>query len=185
MSAEVQQPILERAGGNPLFAEEFVRLLRDQNFIVRSGASWELAADGRLPLPESVQALIAARLDLLPAEAKSMLADAAVIGKVFWAGALAQMGERDPADVRQTLTQLAGKSFSDRHSAPRSKAKPSTRFGTPSSATSPTDSYPAARAARHAAAAAWIENTGRAAGRPRRRARPPLLDRARARPGHL
>ena len=49
-----------------------------------------------VPFPDSVQALIAARLDTLEPEAKSLLADAAVIGKVFWAGAVAAMGDRDP-----------------------------------------------------------------------------------------
>ena len=185
MSAEVQQPILERAGGNPLFAEEFVRLLRDQNLIVRSGASWELAADGRLPLPESVQALIAARLDLLPAEAKSMLADAAVIGKVFWAGALAQMGERDPADVRQTLTQLAGKSYSDRHSAPRRRRNRVRVWHALVRDVAYGQLPRAARRPPRRRRRLDREHRGRAAGRPRRRARPPLLDRARARPGHL
>ena len=40
--AELQQPILERAGGNPLYAEEFVRLLKDRDLLVRKGSSWEL-----------------------------------------------------------------------------------------------------------------------------------------------
>ena len=40
--------------------------------------------------------LIAARLDTLPADRKGLLQDAAVVGKVFWAGALAAMGDRDP-----------------------------------------------------------------------------------------
>ena len=96
--AELQRPILGRAGGNPLYAEEFVRLLRDQDLLIKRGASWELREGAEVPFPESVQALIAARLDTLPADTKSMLADAAVIGKVFWAGAIAHMGERDLDD---------------------------------------------------------------------------------------
>ena len=96
--AELQQPILERAGGNPLYAEEFVRLLKDRDLLVKKGASWELREGAEVPFPDSVQALIAARLDTLSADTKSMLADAAVIGKVFWAGAIAQMGERDLTD---------------------------------------------------------------------------------------
>ena len=40
--AELQQPILDRAGGNPLYAEEFVRLLKDRDLLVRRGSSWEL-----------------------------------------------------------------------------------------------------------------------------------------------
>ena len=95
--AELQQPILDRAGGNPLYAEEFVRLLKDRDLLVRKGASWQLREGAEVPFPDSVQALIAARLDTLEPDAKSLLADAAVIGKVFWAGALAPMGDREPA----------------------------------------------------------------------------------------
>ncbi len=99
LPAELQQPILDRAGGNPLYAEEFVRLLKDRDLLVRKGSSWELREGAEVPFPESVQALIAARLDTLEPDAKSLLADAAVIGKVFWAGAVGAMGDRDPQTV--------------------------------------------------------------------------------------
>ena len=98
--AELQQPILERAGGNPLYAEEFVRLLKDRDLLVRKGASWELREGAEVPFPDSVQALIAARLDTLEPEAKSLLADAAVIGKVFWAGARRGDGRARPGERR-------------------------------------------------------------------------------------
>ncbi len=65
-----------------------------------------------VPFPDSVQALIAARLDTLEPDAKSLLADAAVVGKVFWAGAVAAMGDRDPQTVTDNpagvVTQGAG-----------------------------------------------------------------------------
>jgi class 3 adenylate cyclase/tetratricopeptide (TPR) repeat protein len=98
LPAQTQQTLLERAGGNPLYAEEFVRLLTD-----RAGL------EGELEVPESVQALIAARLDTLSPERKSLLQDAAVLGKLFWAGALAVMGERDLGAVEHALHELARK----------------------------------------------------------------------------
>jgi class 3 adenylate cyclase/tetratricopeptide (TPR) repeat protein len=98
LDPDLEHAVLERAGGNPLYAEEFVRLLNDQR----------LGADGTT-LPESVQALIAARLDTLPPERKSLLQDAAVVGKVFWAGALAEMGGRGESDVELALHELARK----------------------------------------------------------------------------
>jgi class 3 adenylate cyclase len=107
--AELQQPILERAGGNPLYAEEFVRLLKDRDLLVRKGPSWDLKEGAEVPFPESVQALIAARLDTLEPDAKSLLADAAVIGKVFWAGAVAAMGERDVQTVTSIMRELSRK----------------------------------------------------------------------------
>src|SRR5207253_273400 len=42
LPAELQEPILDRAGGNPLYAEEFVRLLKDKDLLVQKGSSWEL-----------------------------------------------------------------------------------------------------------------------------------------------
>ena len=92
LPAETQQALLERAGGNPLYAEEFVRLLADRGLLS------ERVDD--VQVPDSVQALIAARLDTLSPERKSLLQDAAVVGKVFWAGALAEMGGREPARGR-------------------------------------------------------------------------------------
>jgi class 3 adenylate cyclase len=98
LSPELERGVLERAGGNPLYAEEFVRLLSDRDL----GA-------GTMELPESLQALIAARLDTLTAERKSLLQDAAVLGKVFWAGALAEIGGRDQGELELTLHELARK----------------------------------------------------------------------------
>jgi class 3 adenylate cyclase/tetratricopeptide (TPR) repeat protein len=98
LPGETQQALLERAGGNPLYAEEFVRLLSDRG---------ELGE--QVEVPESVQALIAARLDTLSPERKALLQDASVVGKVFWAGALAMMGERDLVEVEQALHELARK----------------------------------------------------------------------------
>jgi tetratricopeptide (TPR) repeat protein len=109
LPADVQAAILERAGGNPLYAEEFVRMLKDRGHLVRVGRTWELLKDGDLAAPESVHALIAARLDTLTAEKKSLLQDAAVMGKTFWAGSVAEMGERDERDVREALHELTRK----------------------------------------------------------------------------
>src|SRR5206468_3343393 len=82
LPAETQQLLLEQAGGNPLYAEEFVRMLRDSDLLDRHGA---LSGTAAVPVPESIHGLIAARLDTLPPERKALLQDAAVLGKVFWA----------------------------------------------------------------------------------------------------
>jgi len=95
LPAETQEALLERAGGNPLYTEEYVRM-----FLERGSAE-------ELPLPDTVQGIIAARLDSLPSERKALLHDASVIGKVFWAGALEAMASRSPVEVREGLHQLA------------------------------------------------------------------------------
>jgi class 3 adenylate cyclase/tetratricopeptide (TPR) repeat protein len=75
LDADAQQAVLQRAEGNPLYAEEYARMLAEHE-------------GGDLPLPETVQGLIAARIDALAPEQKALLQDASVIGKVFWPGAL-------------------------------------------------------------------------------------------------
>ncbi len=92
MDASTQHQLLERCGGNPLYAIEYARLAA------------EGGVDGSLPA--SVEALIAARLDLLSPEEKSFLQAAAVVGRVFWAGAVDFMlpdGVRDSAGVLRSL----------------------------------------------------------------------------------
>ncbi|HXE94398.1 MAG TPA: adenylate/guanylate cyclase domain-containing protein [Gaiellaceae bacterium] len=105
LPAETQRTLLERAGGNPLYAEEFVRMLSDRGVLTEQG---ELSDDD-IPVPDNVQALIAARLDTLPPDRKALLHDGAVVGKVFWAGAIASMGDRDEDFVRAGLHELARK----------------------------------------------------------------------------
>jgi class 3 adenylate cyclase len=103
LSDDLQRAILERAEGNPLYAEEFVRLLADRGSELQTGGN---AAPG---LPDSVQALIAARLDTLDPERKSLLQDAAVIGKVFWVGALTEINGRERSGVELSLHELVRK----------------------------------------------------------------------------
>ena len=102
MAAETQQALLARADGNPLYAEQYVHMLAE-----RGDAE-------KLPLPETVQGIIAARLDALPTEEKSLLQTAAVIGKVFWLGAAAQGSGLDRRAVELHLHALERKDFVQR-----------------------------------------------------------------------
>src|SRR4029453_17978501 len=70
---EVQTLLLERAGGNPLYAEEFARLLSDQGLLVRHGRTLRLSPGQKIPFPETVQALIAARLHAPLPERKALV----------------------------------------------------------------------------------------------------------------
>jgi class 3 adenylate cyclase/tetratricopeptide (TPR) repeat protein len=105
LPAEVQALLLERASGNPLYAEELVRLLSDRGLLLRDGG----IPGANLPLPATLQALIAARLDALTPQRKALLQDAAVVGRVFWSGALAAMGGLDEGAVRSALRELQRK----------------------------------------------------------------------------
>jgi class 3 adenylate cyclase/tetratricopeptide (TPR) repeat protein len=88
----VQALLLERAAGNPLYAEEFARLLADHGLVLEG----EVAAAPDIPVPETVHGLIAARLDALTPEVRALVQDAAVIGRVFWPGAVAAMDGSGP-----------------------------------------------------------------------------------------
>ncbi|HEX5951060.1 MAG TPA: hypothetical protein VFZ96_08655, partial [Actinomycetota bacterium] len=96
LSPEVRTALLERAGGNPLYAEEFARMLEERG----------PGADEEITVPDSIQALIAARLDTLSPDAKTLLLDAAVLGREVWQGALVAMGRCTPAEVATGLHEL-------------------------------------------------------------------------------
>jgi class 3 adenylate cyclase/tetratricopeptide (TPR) repeat protein len=104
----VPELILDRASGNPLYAEEFIRMLSDHE-VIQEGKTVITSTGVGLPFPESLQAIIAARLDTLSPDRKALLQDAAVIGKVFWSGALASMGGLAELDVKDGLHELARK----------------------------------------------------------------------------
>ncbi len=159
LPAQTQAALLARAGGNPLYAEEFIRMLMDRGVLVRLGATWELAAgDDDIPVPHSVQTLIAARLDTLPPARKSLLHDAAVIGKVFWASAVTEMGGLDPRDVREGLHELARKELLRPARRPSIEGEAEYAFWHLLIRDVAYGQIPrAARAAKHRAAAEWIE----------------------------
>jgi class 3 adenylate cyclase/tetratricopeptide (TPR) repeat protein len=94
LPAELQASLLERSGGNPLYAEQFVRM------------HVEASSAAEMSVPETVQALVAARLDTLPPELKGVLHDAAVVGKVFWGGSLAAVGDRGRDEVHAGVGEL-------------------------------------------------------------------------------
>jgi len=111
LPAEIQSQVLARAEGNPLYAEEYVRMLQDRGFLVRGAGGWRLEHEGELPLPETVQGMIAARLDALSIDEKELVQDAAVIGKVFWPGAVAAIGGRSAFALEEPLHALERKEF--------------------------------------------------------------------------
>jgi class 3 adenylate cyclase/tetratricopeptide (TPR) repeat protein len=102
MLVDMQEALLARAGGNPLYAEQYVRMLAERD------------ATEDLPLPETVQGIIAARLDALAAEEKALLQNAAVMGKVFWLGAVAQISGLERRAAEMHLHALERKDFVQR-----------------------------------------------------------------------
>ena len=91
--------ILERAGGNPFFLEEIVLHLMQEH----PGPEIE-----NVQIPDTVQGVLAARMDLLPASEKRVLQTASVVGRTFWNGAVASIldGEDRPQDLDDILWRL-------------------------------------------------------------------------------
>jgi class 3 adenylate cyclase/tetratricopeptide (TPR) repeat protein len=111
LPAELQAALLARAEGNPLYAEEYVRMLQDRGFLRREDGVWRFETSDDLPMPESVQGIVAARLDALSPEEKTLVQNAAVIGKVFWAGAVSGLGGSERSAVEERLRALGRKEF--------------------------------------------------------------------------
>ena len=158
LPGETQIALLERAGGNPLYAGEFARMLADRGIVERQGQTMQVAAGADIPIPETVQAVIAARLDTLPAEGKALLHDAAVVGTVFWVGALAFMSGLDERVVENGLRTVAQKELLRpvRNSSVKGEAEYSFRHLLIRDVAY--QQIPrAARVRKHRAAAAWIE----------------------------
>ncbi|MGZ4352875.1 MAG: ATP-binding protein, partial [Gaiellaceae bacterium] len=88
-----------RAEGNPLYAEEFVQMLRERGLL-------DPAAEGEAPLPVTVQGIVASRIDALPPAEKALLVDASVIGKLFWERALDALADAPDPGRRELLRSL-------------------------------------------------------------------------------
>jgi class 3 adenylate cyclase/tetratricopeptide (TPR) repeat protein len=102
--------ILEAAEGNPLYVEEVLSMLTENGLLVRR-ERWVATGDvAQIPIPPSVQALLSARLDRLSEPERATLGRAAVIGKVFYEGALFELSsEPERAGVTDVLTSLVRK----------------------------------------------------------------------------
>lgn len=111
MPAELHTAVIGLAAGNPLYAEEYVRMLQDRGLLKRVGRTWQLDEARDLPLPDTVQGLVAARIDALLAAEKDLLRDAAVVGKVFWPSAAVAIAPREGLELQAQLHSLERKEF--------------------------------------------------------------------------
>ena len=148
--------IVAKADGNPFFVEEILQRLIDEGALERDGERWRATQSiGEVKIPDSVQALLAARIDALQPEERRVLQEAAVVGRTFWAAAvegavggtdlepsLAALERKGLILVRPTTTLAGQTEFLFKHALTRDVA-----YGT----------LPKARRARaHGAVADWI-----------------------------
>src|SRR5205823_2514923 len=156
--AGLREVVVQRAEGNPFFVEELLGTLIDRRLLEPQNGSWRLA---QLPsdftVPDTVQAVVAARVDLLQPAEKQALQAASVIGRIFWAGPvydlvqeaepdLRVLEERDFIRRRPGSTVAGDREYAIKHALTREVAYAS---------------LPKARRARlHAGFARWLERTG-------------------------
>jgi len=158
---ELLRSIVERSEGNPLYVEEIVRKLIDDGVLRATEASrWEVAKPiAGIELPRSVQGLIAARLDGLPDDEKQVLQDAAVVGRVFWVGAVVELTSKPLAEVRDTLGRLRVKELIVPHDPSSFRDEHEFAFRHALIRDGAYDSLPKAlRADKHIAVARWAED---------------------------
>ncbi len=150
--------VVEHAEGNPFFVEEVLGSLIDRRLLERQNGTWRLA---ELPpdfsVPDTVQAVVAARVDLLEPAEKQALQAASVIGRIFWAGPVYELVREGEPNLRvleerdfirrRVGSSLAGdREYAIKHAVTREVAYAS---------------LPKARRARmHAAFARWLERSG-------------------------
>src|SRR5262249_10585692 len=145
---ETHDALIERAGGNPLYAEQYTRVLLERGDVRE--------------LPETVQGIIAARLDGLSDEEKRLLQDAAVVGKVFWLGAVEAVDGFRRWQAEELLHALERKEFVQRSRRSSVATEGEYAFRHVLIRDVAYGQIPrAARSLKHRRAAAWIESLGR------------------------
>jgi class 3 adenylate cyclase/tetratricopeptide (TPR) repeat protein len=158
LPAGLREVVVRRAEGNPFFVEELLGTLIDRQLLERQNGSWLLAdLPSDFVVPDTVQAVVAARVDLLEPDEKQALQAASVIGRIFWAGPVYELVQEAKPDLRvleerdfirrRPGSSIAGdREYAIKHALTREVAYAS---------------LPRARRARlHAAFAAWLERTG-------------------------
>ena len=158
LPAGLREVVVQRAEGNPFFVEELLGTLLDRQLLERQNGSWRLAElPSDFAVPDTVQAVVAARIDLLDPGEKQALQAASVIGRIFWAGPVYELVQEAQPDLRileerdfirrRPGSSVAGdREYAIKHALTREVAYAS---------------LPKAKRARlHAAFARWLERTG-------------------------
>jgi adenylate cyclase len=105
LPAQVKNKIVEYAGGNPLFVEEIIRYLIDQEMLLPEEGYWRAVSQiTEVKIPHTLQGLLLSRIDQLPAAQRSIIQHAAVVGKIFWEKLVAELMD---SEISTGLADLA------------------------------------------------------------------------------
>ena len=155
---DVRDLVVERAEGNPFFVEEVLATLIDRGVLEPRDGGFEVRGlDADVEIPDSVRAVLAARIDLLPANEKAALQAAAVIGRIFWSGPVYELLRGLEPDFRV----LEDRDFVRRRGGSSIAGEPEYAFKHALTREVAYEGLPKAwRARLHAAFARWVEAFG-------------------------
>jgi class 3 adenylate cyclase/predicted ATPase len=132
LPAAALHSIAQRAEGVALFAVETIRSLIDRGVVRRDGSGYELAGSLEaledLHVPDTLHALLAARLDDLPAPLRSLVAVASVLGDSFPKESLAAVAQQNPLAVQEALDELVRRDVLEIRADPKSPERGAYRF---------------------------------------------------------
>lgn len=116
LPSDLREQIIERSAGTPLFCEEFIHMLIDEGRLVREDGEWKATAEvAEVKVPQSIAAVLAARLDGLPEVERTALQAASVIGERFELGQLQELlGDPNLESVLESLRRKGLLTYADR-----------------------------------------------------------------------
>jgi class 3 adenylate cyclase/tetratricopeptide (TPR) repeat protein len=107
LPAELRDRVVTLADGNPLFTEELVRMFVDRGVLRFGDGRWQLARPvEEVEIPGSIHAVLAARLDGLPAAEKRAAQNAAVVGRIFWDALISHLSRQGTSATGEVLRRL-------------------------------------------------------------------------------
>jgi class 3 adenylate cyclase len=110
LPVEALDRVVSSAGGTPLFVEQLLAMLVDDGLLVHATEGWQVSGDlGSVTVPPTIGALLAARLERLVVGERQVLDAAAVVGQLFYAGAVVELTALEPRAVAGYLRSLARK----------------------------------------------------------------------------
>lgn len=155
--------LIERAEGIPLYAVETLRMLADRGVLEQVGDTYQVVGElgTELDIPETLHALVAARLDGLPADERALVQDASVAGHSFTTQSVAAISGLGSAELETRLNALVRKEVLDQDRDPRSPERGQYRFvQSVLREVAYSTLSKSARRSRHLAAAEWLAALG-------------------------
>ena len=161
LPAEGLGRLVGRAEGVPMYAVETVRMLADRGVLEQTGQSYRVVGDlgDELEIPETLHALVAARLDGLPDAERALVQDASVAGHSFTVATVCAVTGRDVVELEPLLRTLVRKEVLDQDVDPRSPERGQYHFvQSVIHEVAYSTLSKAARRAKHLACARWYES---------------------------